>query len=195
MEVDWQQLGETAARGLFVYALMLLVIRLLGKRTVGNFTAFDLLVALMLGEVVDEIIYGDVTLAQGTVAILVVAAAKYATAWLTFFGHGFEKVLEGTPTEIVRNGELLQKGLRREVLTEREALAALRLHGVDDLREVKKAVMEVDGEVSVILEEWAEPLQKGDVLKKQSKQRKQRVAGEEDDEEMRTDTPRALGTE
>lgn len=77
----------TAARGLLVYAVMLVVIRVLGKRTVGNFTAFDLLVALMLGEVVDEIIYGDVTIAQGLVVIVVVAAAKYVTSWLTFLSE------------------------------------------------------------------------------------------------------------
>src|SRR6185436_8500834 len=81
--MDWQELGMTAARGVLVYVAMLVVIRILGKRTVGNFTAFDLLVALMLGEVVDEIIYGDVTIAQGMVAIVVVASAKYVTAWLT----------------------------------------------------------------------------------------------------------------
>ena len=56
---------------------MLVVVRALGKRTVGNFSAFDLLVALMLGEVVDEIIYGDVRFIQGTVAIVTLAAVAY----------------------------------------------------------------------------------------------------------------------
>src|SRR5687768_13434606 len=71
--MDPQELLLTAVRAVGVYALMLVVVRLLGKRTVGNFSAFDLLVALMLGEVVDEIIYGDVSIAQGAVAILAVA--------------------------------------------------------------------------------------------------------------------------
>jgi uncharacterized membrane protein YcaP (DUF421 family) len=60
----------TAARAAAVSVFMLIVIRALGKRTVGNFSAFDLLVALMLGEVVDEIIYGDVLFTQGAVAIV-----------------------------------------------------------------------------------------------------------------------------
>ena len=64
--METQELLLTALRAAAVYVLMLVVIRLMGKRTVGNFTAFDLLVALMLGEIVDEIIYGDVTFAQGT---------------------------------------------------------------------------------------------------------------------------------
>ena len=80
---------------------MMVVIRTLGKRTVGNFAAFDLIVALMLGEVVDEIIYGDVSFLQGTVAILVIAAAQSANAWLSWWDHGWDKILEGTPTVVV----------------------------------------------------------------------------------------------
>ena len=182
--MDWQELGMTAARGLLVYAAMLLVIRLLGKRTVGNFTAFDLLVALMLGEVVDEIIYGDVSLAQGFTAILVVAGAKYATAWLTYFDHGFNRILEGKPTELVRNGELVRKNLRGELMNEKEVMAALRLQGVSDVSEVKLAILEVDGVVSVIREPWAEPLQKSDLGGHQ---------GGESRAEKRTDAPEAIG--
>jgi uncharacterized membrane protein YcaP (DUF421 family) len=184
--MDWQELGMTAARGLLVYAVMLVVIRVLGKRTVGNFTAFDLLVALMLGEVVDEIIYGDVTIAQGLTAILVVAAAKYVTAWLTYWKHGLEKVLEGVPTELVKHGEFVRDGLHHELVNEKEVLAALRLQGISDMREVKSAFMEVDGQISVIREEWAEPLQRRD-LKPQAKSVTK--------DEKRTDTPAALGTE
>jgi uncharacterized membrane protein YcaP (DUF421 family) len=185
--MDWQELGMTAARGLLVYAVMLVVIRVLGKRTIGNFTAFDLLVALMLGEVVDEIIYGDVTVAQGLVAIVVVAAAKYVTAWLTFLSEPLNKLFEGKPRELVKHGELVRDGMRAELMSELEVMAALRLQGVSDMREVKRAVLEVDGQVSVIKEEWAEPLRKRD------------VDGEEAEKEpggaKRTDAPRALGAD
>jgi uncharacterized membrane protein YcaP (DUF421 family) len=58
--MDPRELMLTAARAAAVYVFMLIVIRALGKRTVGDFSAFGLLVALMLGEVVDEILYGDV---------------------------------------------------------------------------------------------------------------------------------------
>lgn len=65
--MEIQELLFTALRTVGVYLLILIVLRSLGKRAVGNFSAFDLLVALMLGEVVDEIIYGDVTFGQGAV--------------------------------------------------------------------------------------------------------------------------------
>lgn len=161
--MDAHELLMTALRALAVYVLMLVVIRVLGKRTVGNFAAFDLLVALMLGEVADEIIYGDVSIAQGFVAIGVVAAAQYGNAWLSYWDHGFDAVLEGKPTPIVRNGEMVEKGMREERMNARAVMHELRLQGVDDIREVKLAIVETDGVVSVIKADWAETVQKADL--------------------------------
>jgi uncharacterized membrane protein YcaP (DUF421 family) len=184
--MDWQQIGMTAARAVLLYVVMLFVIRVLGKRTVGNFTAFDLLVALMLGEVVDEIIYGDVTLAQGFTAIFVVAAAKYITAWMTYGSRKLSLILEGKPTELVKSGELQRDAMRSEMMNELEVMSALRLQGISDVREVRSAILEVDGVVSVIKEEWAEPVRRGDVLTGAQ-------APGEPPEEARTDSPQAIG--
>jgi uncharacterized membrane protein YcaP (DUF421 family) len=189
--MDPQQLLLTAARGFGVFIIMLVVIRLLGKRTIGNFTAFDLLVALMLGEVVDEIIYGDVNLAQGAVAILVVAAAKYATSWLSYGNRDLNRILEGIPTPVLVNGELQRDALRKELMNEKEVLAALRMEGIDDMREVKLASLEVDGTISVIKHDWAEPVQKSDL--ESGAKGKERAEQDEPPEDKRTDTPRALG--
>jgi uncharacterized membrane protein YcaP (DUF421 family) len=161
--MEIHELLMTALRAVAVYGLALLVIRIMGKRTVGNFTAFDLLVALMLGEVVDEIIYGDVPFAQGTVAILTIASAHYANSWLSYWGHGFDKVLEGTPTVVVRDGQLERQGMRVERMNENDVRAELRLSGVDDIEEVRLAMVETDGQVSVLRQDWAKTLQKGDL--------------------------------
>ena len=161
--MDIHELYMTALRAVAVYALALLVIRIMGKRTVGNFTAFDLLVALMLGEVVDEIIYGNVAFVQGTVAILTIASAHYANSWLSYWGHGLDKVLEGTPTVVVRDGKLERKGMRAERMNENDVQAELRLSGVDDMEEVRLATVETDGQVSVLRQDWARTLQKRDL--------------------------------
>jgi uncharacterized membrane protein YcaP (DUF421 family) len=161
--VDPQELAWTAVRALAVYILMLVVIRALGKRTVGNFSAFDLLVALMLGEVVDEIIYGDVGVLQGLVAILTLAAAQYGNSWLSYSNETFSRLLEGAPTPVLADGRLDRAGMRREHMNEKDVMAALRLQGVDDVGEVKLAMVETDGEVSVLRQDWAEPLRKGDL--------------------------------
>src|SRR5688572_21270943 len=104
--MDAQELALTALRAVLVYTVMLVVIRALGKRTIGNFSAFDLLVALMLGEVVDEIIYGDVSMAQGMVAILALASVEYANSWLSYGSSTANRWLEGKPTALVVDGAL-----------------------------------------------------------------------------------------
>jgi uncharacterized membrane protein YcaP (DUF421 family) len=147
--MDPHELMLTAARAAAVYVFMLIVIRALGKRTVGNFSAFDLLVALMLGEVVDEIIYGDVRFIEGAVAVVAIATLAYTDSWLAYFDHGMEAVLEGKPTVIVKDGRFDRHGMRAERMNEKDVLGHLRSEGVHDIREVHLAVVEHDGSVSV----------------------------------------------
>ena len=191
--MDVNELLMTATRAVAVYVLILIVVRALGKRTVGNFSAFDLLVALMLGEVVDEIIYGDVRFVQGTVAIVAVAGLAYADSWLSYWDHGMEAVLEGKPTIVVKNGEFYKPGMRLERMNEKDVLAALRIQGVRDMREVEYALVEHDGTVSVVHYDWAEPVIKADIDKDMSKVRKEAIGDrEEPPPSKRTDSAQAL---
>jgi uncharacterized membrane protein YcaP (DUF421 family) len=188
------ELVLTAGRAAAVYFVMLVVLRLTGKRAIGNFTAFDLLVALMLGEVVDEIIYGDVTFVQGLVPIVLVALLQYGTSWLSYWNHGWDRVLEGTPTVIVKDGELQRDGMRAERMNEKDVMAELRLSSVDDVREVKLATVENDGRVSVLKQDWAEELQKADLDRELAKRKEADTGGEEEPPEgKRTDSEHALG--
>jgi uncharacterized membrane protein YcaP (DUF421 family) len=191
--MDIRELLMTAARAAAVYALILIVIRALGKRTVGNFSAFDLLVALMLGEIVDEMIYGDVRFIQGTVAIVAIASITYAESWLSYWDHGMEALLEGKPTVVVKKGEFYRPGMRRERMNEKDVLAALRIQGIRDMREVEYAVVEHDGTVSVVQYDWAQPALKADIDKNMAKAR-QEALGDRDEPppSKRTDSARAL---
>jgi uncharacterized membrane protein YcaP (DUF421 family) len=194
--MDPNELLMTAARAVAVYVFMLVVIRALGKRTVGNFSAFDLLVALMLGEVVDEIIYGDVRFIQGTVAVVCIGALAYADSVLAFRSDRMERILGGTPTVVLRDGEFDRDGMRKERMNEKDLLGHLRGQGIHDMREVHLAVIENDGSLSVLKHPWAEPAQKADVLKEEKEQRA-RVIGSEDTPppQKRTDSKKALDQE
>jgi uncharacterized membrane protein YcaP (DUF421 family) len=192
--MDIQELLLTAARAAAVYVVMLIVVRLLGKRTVGNFSAFDLLVALMLGEVVDEIIYADVRFIQGTVAIVALGAVAYLDSLLSYWDHGMDAVLEGKPTIVVKGGELNRSGMREERMNEADVLAALRMQGIRDLREVEYAVLEHDGSVSVVPFDWAQPVIKADVDQGMAEARRRALGGvDEPPPEKRTDSSMALG--
>jgi uncharacterized membrane protein YcaP (DUF421 family) len=148
----------------------------------------------MLGELVDEVIYGDVTIVQGVIAIVVVAAAKYGTMLLSYSSPTMNRVLEGEPTVIVADGALRHDGMREELITEADVMAGLRLQGVSDVREVKRATIEVDGEISVLKQEWAENAQRSDVVRSLAREKSKKTNGEERaPEACRTDSQRALG--
>jgi uncharacterized membrane protein YcaP (DUF421 family) len=194
--MDPSELMLTAARAAAVYVFMLIVVRALGKRTVGNFSAFDLIVALMLGEVVDEIIYGDVLFSQGAVAIIAIAALAYADSWLAYFDHGMEAVLEGKPTIIVRDGRFDRAGMRSERMTEKDVMSHLRQAGIHDMREVHLAIVEMDGAVSIMKRSWADAAQKADVVKEERGEREETIGdADEPPPSRRTDSPKALGLE
>ena len=191
--MDPKELLMTAARAVAVYALVLVIVRALGKRTVGNFSAFDLLVALMLGEIVDEMIYGDVRFIQGTVAMVTIGAITYADSWLAYFDHGMDAILEGKPTIVVKHGEFQRAGMRQERMNERDVLGALRSQGVRDMREVEYAIVEHDGHVSVVQFDWAQPVVKADVDPEMGQAREKALNGrDEPPEDKRTESPRAL---
>jgi uncharacterized membrane protein YcaP (DUF421 family) len=191
--MDPGELALTAARAVAVYVLMLIVVRALGKRTIGNFSAFDLLVALMLGEVVDEIIYGDVRFMQGTVAIVAIAALAYADSWLAYVDHGFEPLLEGKPTVVVRDGEFARTGMRKERMNETDVLGHLRSLGIEDMREVRLAVVEHDGSVSVLKYSWANPAQRADLLPEEDRARRALLQPDTPPPDKQTFSSKALG--
>jgi uncharacterized membrane protein YcaP (DUF421 family) len=172
--MDVNELIFTALRASFVYVFLLIVVRLLGKREIGATSAFDLVVALILGEVVDEIIYGDVTILQGVIAIVVVALWHLVNSWASFKSNFIDRLTGAPPTVVVRNGELQRKNLAKERLNEEELFSELRLMGVEDVKEVRQATLEPNGTVSVLLEEWAKPVQRQDVaeIKPKSQKRK-----------------------
>ena len=191
--MDVSELLLTAARAIAVYGLMLIVIRTLGKRTVGNLSAFDLIVALMLGEVVDEMIYADVPFIQGTVAIVTLGAIAYVDSLLSYWDHGMEAILEGKPTIVVRRGQFDQKGMREERMNVKDVLGALRTQGVRDMREVEYAIVEHDGTVSVVPYDWAQPAIKADVDREMARARDEVFAGvDEPPVDKRTESPQAL---
>ena len=170
--MDLNELLSTALRATFVYFFLLLVVRVLGKREIGATTAFDLIVALILGEVVDEVIYGDVTLLQGVIAIVVVALWHLVNSWASFKSQMIDKLTGAPPTILVQHGQILKKALAKERLNTEELWSELRMTGVDDLEEVKQATLEPNGSISVLLEDWAKPLQHQDLAALKPQRRK-----------------------
>jgi uncharacterized membrane protein YcaP (DUF421 family) len=161
--MDIHDLLMTAGRVVLVYFFMLAVVRLLGKREVGNFTAFDLLAALMLGEVVDEIVFGDVTIIKGFTAVAVMAGLHYLNSWASYKSPLIDRITGAEPTVLIENGRIIPEALAGERMSKDELESQLRMQEVEDVSEIKKATLEPNGQLSVIKQEWAKELQKGDL--------------------------------
>lgn len=164
--MDLSDLLQTALRATLVYYFLLLVVRILGKRSIGAISAFDLVVALMLGEMVDSIIFGDVPLAKGLLALCVVAVWHFVTEWGSARSQRIDRLTAGEPALVIDKGRIQHKVLAHERLNEAELLAQMRLQGIDNVAEVEAGRVETNGHISFIHTEAARPAQKGDLQHK-----------------------------
>ena len=134
-----------------VYAVVLLGLRLAGKREVGQMTMFDLVVLLLLANAVQNAMVGpDTSLAGGLLAAAVLLIVNAVVARLRMRWPRLRRLVEGSPTLLVLRGQVLADHLQREGLDQETLEAALREHGVADLGEVEMAVLEIDGSISVV---------------------------------------------
>ncbi|GGJ96731.1 DUF421 domain-containing protein [Luteimonas terricola] len=142
---------EFVLRAVIVYFLLLLMLRLSGKRTVGQFTPFDLLVVVLLGTAVQNSLIGeDVSLLGG----LILAATLIGCNWLVGFATARSRLLdrlaEGSPVLLGRKGELFPAVLRRQNISRLDIDEALRENGIADLSRAALVMLEVDGTITVV---------------------------------------------
>jgi uncharacterized membrane protein YcaP (DUF421 family) len=142
---------EKVFRSLVVYLFLLLAFRLLGKRQVGQLTPFDLVVLLIISNVVQNAIIGpDNSLGGGLIGAAVIFLANYIVVEITFRFKGARRVIEAQPTLLIHNGRILHRNLASERVTLDDLHAALRRSGVATVEEVRVAVLEESGGISVI---------------------------------------------
>jgi uncharacterized membrane protein YcaP (DUF421 family) len=144
-------LTEKVVRSVVVYGFLLVAFRLCGKRQLGQLTAFDLVVLLIISNVVQNAVIGDDnSLGGGLIGATTILLVNSAVAYVTFRFKRADRIIEHSPTLLVRHGRVLRANLRRERLGPRDLRAALRHHGVISIRDIRYAFLEEDGHVSVI---------------------------------------------
>ncbi|HET8579119.1 MAG TPA: YetF domain-containing protein [Methylomirabilota bacterium] len=143
--------AEKLLRSAVVYLFLLIAFRLMGKRQLGQMTAFDLVVLLIISNVVQNALIGnDNSLGGGLIGATAILLLNAGVAWLTFRYKRLERLVEHSPTVIVRHGRILRENLRQERLSLSELRSALRQQGVMSLRDVRYVILEEDGKLSVI---------------------------------------------
>ncbi len=134
-----------------VYLVVLVGLRLSGKREIGQMTVFDLVVLLLLANAVQNAMVGqDTSLIGGILAAVVLLLVNALIARLSLRWPRLRRWVEGTPTLMVLHGKVIPEHMRREGIDEESLLAALREHGVAEIGEVEMAVLEIDGSISVV---------------------------------------------
>ena len=151
MLTNWHGVLEIVLRTTVVYVLVLVGIRLTGKREVGQMTPFDLTLLLLLSNSVQNAMTGpDTSLLGGATAALVLLTLNFLLAEVSGLNRRFRKMIQGQPTLLIHNGECITPHMAKEHVSMDELNRALREHGVACTADAALAVLEVDGSISVL---------------------------------------------
>jgi uncharacterized membrane protein YcaP (DUF421 family) len=149
--IDVPHWTDFIVRAVVVYSFLIVLLRLTGKRQVGQLAPFDLVLLLVLSNAVQNAMNGgDNSITGGLILASTLVAINGFVGWLTFRSKTFEALIEGRPVILVHNGRVDLKAMRRARMTHHELEAALRAQGCCALSEVRFAVLENNGQVTVV---------------------------------------------
>ena len=138
-------------RTVVVYLVVLAGVRLSGKREVGQMTPFDLTLLLLISNSVQNAMTGpDTSLAGGVVAAVTLLVLNYGIAELSGANRRFRRFIQGQPSLLVHDGEVIASHMAREHVSMDELQRALREHGISSYHDAALAVLEVDGSISCL---------------------------------------------
>jgi uncharacterized membrane protein YcaP (DUF421 family) len=153
---------QIGVRALIVGAYLLVVTRASGKRVITQATPFDFIVALIIGDLVDNALWSEVSLAAFAAAAGSIIVVDLILKIVAFRSDRFFTFINGKSSIVLRDGVADQQSLRHEQLTEEDVDEFLRLDGIADRREVKLAVIEEAPKLSILKQWRSSPVQKKD---------------------------------
>jgi uncharacterized membrane protein YcaP (DUF421 family) len=156
--MDWKSifspdtpLLEIILRGSLMYIALFTLLRVILKRQTGTLGMTDLLLITLLADASQNAMAGEYkSLPDGIVLVATLIFWNYTIDWLGFKFEWFRRLAEPPPLLLVKDGKLLRKNMRRELITETELMGQVREQGLDDISKVKEAYIESDGRISVI---------------------------------------------
>jgi uncharacterized membrane protein YcaP (DUF421 family) len=163
-----------ALRTTVIYLLVLAGVRLSGKREVGQMTPFDLTLLLLLSNSVQNAMTGpDTSLVGGMVAATVLLLLNYLVANLSGANRRFRKFIQGQPSMLIHDGQIIEAHMAKEHVSMDELQRAMREHGISDYHQVAIAVLEVDGSMSFLKYDDINPTASTHLARRKGIQKKQ----------------------
>ncbi|HUR21691.1 MAG TPA: YetF domain-containing protein [Vicinamibacterales bacterium] len=148
MTVPW---WELIVRSAIVYGFLIVLLRMTGKRQVGQLAPFDLVLLLVLSNAVQNSMNGgDDSLVGGLISAVTLVALNYGVGLATFKSKRLEEVIEGRPQVLIHNGKVFEDVMANAKLTDQELQGALREAGCARIEDVESAILENNGAISVI---------------------------------------------
>jgi uncharacterized membrane protein YcaP (DUF421 family) len=159
--MDWKSifsldvpLFEIILRGSVIYISLFIMLRVVLKRQAGSLGMTDLLLITLIADASQNAMAGEYrSVPAGIVLVSTIIFWSYAFDWLIYKFPWFSHLIEPPPLPLIKDGNLLRRNMRRELITEDELLSQLREQGLDDVAKVKEAYMEPDGHISVVQRE------------------------------------------
>jgi uncharacterized membrane protein YcaP (DUF421 family) len=138
-------------RAAALYFFIVLLMRVIGRRELSSMTPFDLVLLVILGDAIQQgLTQDDYSVTGAILAVATMATLQVFTSYLSFRSARARKVLEGEPIVLVDHGEIVQKNLRRERMTEDEVAEEMRQQQIASLDKVDWAILESNGSISFI---------------------------------------------
>ncbi|MBS4030058.1 MAG: DUF421 domain-containing protein [Clostridiales bacterium] len=146
-------------RTAILYLAVLLAVRIMGKREVGQLSAFDLVVAIMIAELAAMSMENiDMPLHEGLIPIFTLVALEILFSFVSLKSHTLRGIVDGGPSILIANGKILEKEMRKQRYNVSDLLGQLREKDVPNIADVQYAVLETSGELSVILKPEKRPV-------------------------------------
>ncbi|MBD3250065.1 MAG: DUF421 domain-containing protein [Candidatus Pacebacteria bacterium] len=141
---------EIVFRTAILYIMAMLLLRLLGKRGMSQLTPFEQVIIIALGSAIgDPMFYPGVSLLYSFLVVLVVVVVHHLVAAGIERFDWFKVFVEGRPTQLIRDGQIIKKHLDQQRINERELMRALRQEGIENTGQVKRAYLETSGKISL----------------------------------------------
>jgi len=144
-------IGQIVLRAILVLLVWLVIVRLADRRLLGKYSAFDVVLAVMLGSVLSRAINGSAPLWGTLAAAAVLVIMHWVLTFLSFHWHAFGHLVKGLPQTLIVDGKVYEDELRRNLITSYDLGEMLRLQGrIDDPEQAKLATLERNGQISAI---------------------------------------------
>lgn len=151
LENNW---FEIVLRGFFLFTFLFVTFRIWGKKHFSELSPFDFLLLLIISEAVQNaLLNDDHSLSASFISVGTLVLLNALMGKMAFHFPQVEKIIDGTPKALVKNGKINEFIRKKLTITYCELYEALRLKGVKDIREVDLAMMETNGKISVIKKE------------------------------------------